>query len=131
MKERANYDVVVKSSEASIVLLPLPKERVFHDSLTDEAKGVTYWVGDFVYVPNPELDRPSIVQSERLFTSKKGDAKFFSGNYFFYPEQTSHPPGRKFFEREVFKTTSMGEENLSNITGKCHVMYIKEYVRGG
>ena len=114
-------------------LTPLPHERKQLDSLTDDEKNVTYFVGEFVYVPGIEPgSKPSVVVIEKLFTPKPGVAgysgKYFTGSWFCYPEGTLHPPERKFMEREVFKTTYSREDFISEISGKCYVLHLRDYV---
>ena len=137
MKEKTNYLVTLKDRSPIIIrnTIPLVSESKESDSLLDETKNVTYYVGDFIYFPNIELEnRPSIVVIERLFTPKPGagsgllSGKYFTGSWFCYPEQTVHGPERRFMEREVFKTTFTRDEPISDILGKCYVLHVRDYV---
>ena len=53
----------------------------------------------------------------------------FSGFAFYRPDQTKHVSTRKFFEREIFKTTDFRELGFDQ-PRRCCVLFHKDYVRG-
>lgn len=53
-----------------------------------------------------------------------------TGCRFLRQEQTYHIDSRKFYENEVFRTSPITEFLLSEITGRCCVLFIRDYVQG-
>lgn len=51
-------------------------------------------------------------------------------NWFLRPEQTVHPAGRRFYEKEVFKWDKFVEHVQADLMGKCIVLHVRDYVRG-
>ncbi|KAK9727973.1 hypothetical protein K7432_001425 [Basidiobolus ranarum] len=96
------------------------------DSL--EYNGVTYCLGDFVYVEVDSSEQDNIAMIEKLWV--ENDVEYFSGPWYFRADQTFHPPSKKFYENEVFKSNNVDEHPLKNVTSKCYVMYIKDYLKG-
>jgi len=60
------------------------------------------------------------------FRKQKG----FTGCAFYFPPQTYHVPTRRFYEKEVFKTSDFREILFGNIIKKCCVLYFRDYVKG-
>ena len=52
-------------------------------------------------------------------------------NVFLYPDQTYHVPTRKFFENEVFKSTQYRDAPLDDIAGRCCILFVRDYAKGG
>ena len=104
--------------------------RIYMDKL--EVRGQMYNVGDFVRVKAPgetKTQEPSIMLLDQLWKTPSGK-KEFRGIYFYHMPQTFHSPGRKFFEKEVFRTTHVQEMSVEHLLETCYVMFIKDYVRG-
>ncbi|KAG9290591.1 hypothetical protein G9A89_020961 [Geosiphon pyriformis] len=113
---------------------PMPNTRISSPEtrrpiLTLEYQSVTYGIGDFVYVPDPNSSSHNIIVIERLFMNSKLQ-KRFAGSMFFRPDQTEHDLCLRFFEKEVFKTSVIEEHMLMDIIGKCLVMHIEDYIHG-
>ncbi|XP_055608504.1 protein polybromo-1 isoform X2 [Uranotaenia lowii] len=85
--------------------------------------------GEFVYIDNPDNKSiPSIMYIERLWTDGDG-VKMMSGIIFVRPYETYHLATRKFIEKEVFKSELHKAVPLSDVRGKCFVMYVKDYFK--
>ncbi|ORX88041.1 hypothetical protein K493DRAFT_411109 [Basidiobolus meristosporus CBS 931.73] len=105
------------------------RSRTLEDSKDSlEYNGVNYCLGDFVYVKVDSSEQENIAMIEKLWV--ENDVKYFSGPWYFRADQTFHPPTRKFYENEVFKSNNVDEHPLENVTKKCFVMYVKEYLKG-
>ncbi|XP_076447907.1 protein polybromo-1-like isoform X4 [Babylonia areolata] len=92
-------------------------------------KDQTYMVGDFVYIEPRELNLdPHIMMIEKFNTDESG-ARMIKGCYFYRPNETYHLATRKFLEKEVFKTEQSHEISMSQIMGRCYVMFVKDYFK--
>ncbi|KAK7457993.1 hypothetical protein BaRGS_00039138 [Batillaria attramentaria] len=100
------------------------------DSETETVyKDQTYRVGDFVYIePREENLEPHVMVIEKFQTDENG-AKMIKGSWFYRPNETYHLATRKFLEKEVFKTETSHEINMSQIMGRCCVMFVKDYFK--
>ncbi|XP_046358124.1 protein polybromo-1-like isoform X2 [Haliotis rufescens] len=102
-----------------------------------KVKDQVYTVGDFVYVEprsfacgtfrEPEL-LPHIMLIEKFITDSNG-SQMMQGNWFYRPNETFHLATRKFLEKEVFKSDIVTSIMLTQIIGRCHVMFVKEYFK--
>ncbi|XP_071082321.1 protein polybromo-1-like isoform X6 [Haliotis cracherodii] len=102
-----------------------------------KVKDQVYTVGDFVYVEprsfacgtfrEPEL-LPHIMLIEKFITDSNG-TQMMQGNWFYRPNETFHLATRKFLEKEVFKSDIVTSIMLTQIIGRCHVMFVKEYFK--
>lgn len=86
-------------------------------------------VGDFVLVePREEKLQPHVVCVEKLYKDDSGEQWLF-GTWFYRPEETFHTATRKFLEKELFKSDYCASSKLSQVMGKCHVMFVKDYFK--
>ncbi|XP_005177916.2 protein polybromo-1 [Musca domestica] len=84
--------------------------------------------GDFVYFTHNEHKSLSIAYIERLWTTED-DKKMMYGSVFLSPHETYHVQTRKFFEKEVFKSSVSQNIPMERVQGKCYVMHIKDYIK--
>ncbi|KAH9526702.1 Protein polybromo-1 [Dermatophagoides farinae] len=97
-------------------------EAVFHQDLMLK-------VGDFVYVePHDKNLDPHIVYIESFKKDNTGQA-LIHGCWFYRPPETFHLASRRFLEKEVFKSDNYTNTPLSQVMGKCCVMFVKDYFR--
>ncbi|XP_055708043.1 protein polybromo-1 isoform X1 [Phlebotomus papatasi] len=87
-----------------------------------------YSPGDFVYYDSPDNKIPGVVYIERLWTNSE-NVKMMYGNLFLRPHETYHVTTRKFLEQELFKSDQHQAIPLSQLTSKCFVMCIKDYIK--
>ncbi|CAG8479044.1 12160_t:CDS:10 [Ambispora gerdemannii] len=117
--------IYYKSSATPTSRISTPELR--KPTLTLSYQSVTYGIGDFVYIRDPNSSNYNIIVIERLFMNAKSQ-KRFAGSVFYRPDQTEHPSSMKFFEKEVFKTSVIEEHMLMDIVGKCFVMHSRDYI---
>ncbi|XP_019864490.1 PREDICTED: protein polybromo-1-like [Amphimedon queenslandica] len=114
-------------SSAQTTLIPPLNERTIQKFLL--LGEITYFPGDFVYLPPREQHLPpQIALIESLWTDSQG-IPWFDGCWFFRPHETYHIASRKFFKQEVFKSDFYSSGLLSSVMGKCYVLFVKEYVK--
>ena len=111
-----------KESECSGQLSQnVDNEELFND--------LDYKVGDFVYIePREKSIEPHIIHIEKLNRDQNGEIWIY-GCWFFRPGETFHLASKKFLEKEVFKSDSFNSTLLSQVVGKCFVMFVKDYFR--
>ncbi|KAG1687281.1 Protein polybromo-1 [Nymphon striatum] len=89
----------------------------------------TYRIGDFVYIePRDKGLEPHIIHLERFSKDNTGEVWIY-GCWFYRPNETFHLATRKFLQQEVFKSDNYNGALLSQIIGKCYVMFVKEYFK--
>lgn len=92
-------------------------------------KEQTFHVGDTVYIePREEGQEPHIMCIEKLFVDTAGVQTLY-GYWFYRPNETFHSATRKFLEKEVFKSDVYTNTPLTQVIGRCYVMYVKEYFK--
>src|SRR5205814_1190439 len=92
-------------------------------------KDLNIKIGDFVYIePREKNVEPHIIHIEKLNKDESGEHWIY-GRWFFRPFETFHIASKKFLEKEVFKSDSFNSTPLSQVVGKCHVMFVKDYFR--
>ncbi|XP_050414822.1 protein polybromo-1 isoform X3 [Patella vulgata] len=92
-------------------------------------KDTVYYLGDFVYVePREHGLEPHILCIEK-FVKDGNNIQMIQGNWFYRPGETYHLQTRKFLEKEVFKSDIVTTIAMSQIWGKCHVMFVKDYFK--
>uniref|UniRef100_A0A3Q2QMS9 Protein polybromo-1 n=1 Tax=Fundulus heteroclitus TaxID=8078 RepID=A0A3Q2QMS9_FUNHE len=102
-------------------------QRVYSQNCSFENR--TYNVGEFVYVEPSEPNlKPHIVCIERLWEDESG-GKWLDGCWFYRPPETFHVATRKFLEKEVFKSDYYNKVSISNVLGKCMVIFVKDYFK--
>jgi protein polybromo-1 len=50
-----------------------------------------------------------------------------SGPRFMYPHEVDHQPNRVFYKNELFKSDSEVRSPLTEVTGRCSVLSLKDY----
>lgn len=96
------------------------------ESMTIDQK--VYSPGDFVYYESPDKKVPGVAYIERLWTTEE-NVKMMFGNVFLRPHETYHVTTRRFLEQELFKSDVHQAIPLSQVRNKCHVLFIKDYLR--
>jgi hypothetical protein len=92
------------------------------------SKGLTYYLGDFVYVESgDESSEPMIVCIESFH--RKNDEDCFNGLQFVRPNETFHTPTHKFLRQEVFLTQTVEHIPMSRIQSLCYVLHVKDYFK--
>ncbi|XP_062616162.1 protein polybromo-1-like [Saccostrea cucullata] len=112
------------------------EERILDSSCSErdgedcfKYKDETFRVGDFVYIePREKGLEPHIMCIEKLYTDANSQQQLH-GNWFYRPNETFHLASRKFLEKEVFKSDFYTSIPLSQVIGKCYVMYVKDYFK--
>ncbi|XP_070193759.1 protein polybromo-1-like isoform X2 [Littorina saxatilis] len=89
----------------------------------------TYMVGDFVYIEPRDVNLDPHIMMIEHFNKDESGACMIKGCYFYRPNETYHLATRKFLEKEVFKTEQSHEMNMSQIMGRCCVMFVKDYFK--
>ncbi|GFS20715.1 protein polybromo-1 [Elysia marginata] len=99
-------------------------------NLTEECEfnGQIYVKGDFVYINSRDTPEPHIMVIEKFDKDAAGQT-VIKGQWFYRPEETYHLATRKFLEKEVFRCDVSHGTPLSEIVGRCCVMFVKEYFK--
>ena len=114
-----------KETEGNVITTQ-PSENVDGE---ESFKDLDYSVGDFVYIePREKTVEPHIIHIEKLSRDQSGEVWLY-GCWFFRPGETFHIASKKFLEQEVFKSDSYNSTPLSQVVGKCYVMFVKDYFR--
>lgn len=104
------------------------------DSQTNELQeltlnDVTYRIGDFVYVePKEKGLEPHIIHIQSITKDVKNDLSL-CGCWFYRPNETFHSASRKFLQHEVFKSDKSNSTPITQVIGKCAVMFVKDYFK--
>ncbi|XP_035825265.1 protein polybromo-1 isoform X1 [Aplysia californica] len=93
-----------------------------------EYKGQVYSKGDFVYIPSRESPEPHIMVIESFSRDESGQVDI-KGQWFYRPGETYHLATRKFLEKEVFRSDTRQSTPISEIVGRCCVMFVKDYFK--
>jgi protein polybromo-1 len=90
---------------------------------------VTYRIGDFVYVDPKEkgLD-PHIINIQSITKDAKNELSLF-GCWFYRPNETFHLASRKFLQNEVFRSDKTNATPITQVIGKCVVVFVKDYFK--
>lgn len=106
------------------------KERIF----TEEArhKGVSYRVGEYVHLINPDdASKPIVGQIFKTFIPTQGyPTHHVTVCWFFRPEQTVHMAEQSFFENEVFKTVYFCDHPIEDVIEKIAIQPWENAARG-
>ncbi|XP_015790313.1 protein polybromo-1-like [Tetranychus urticae] len=100
-----------------------PVESIPEVSLNDQV----YRPGDFVYIESREKG-PHIMNISKLWRDPAGQLWIY-GCWFYRPYETYHIASKKFLEKEVFKSDSYNNAPLSQVAGKCFIMFVKDYFK--
>lgn len=87
-----------------------------------------YSPGEFVYYESAERKVPGVLHIERLWTNEE-NVQMVYGCLFLRPHETYHVTTRRFLERELFKSDQHQAMPLSQVRNKCHVLFIKDYLK--
>uniref|UniRef100_T1KTX6 BAH domain-containing protein n=1 Tax=Tetranychus urticae TaxID=32264 RepID=T1KTX6_TETUR len=102
-----------------------PVESIPEVSLNDQV----YRPGDFVYIePREKGMDPHIINISKLWRDPAGQLWIY-GCWFYRPYETYHIASKKFLEKEVFKSDSYNNAPLSQVAGKCFIMFVKDYFK--
>ncbi|CDO70952.1 hypothetical protein BN946_scf184829.g61 [Trametes cinnabarina] len=97
-------------------------------------KGWSVKVADWLHLSNPDdPSRPIIGQVFKSFKWEEGQRKGQPGVsvcWYYRPEQTFHPASRKFWEKEVFKTSHFADHPVEDIVEKVAVQFTARHLRG-
>ncbi|KAI8983322.1 hypothetical protein BD414DRAFT_490572 [Trametes punicea] len=97
-------------------------------------KGWTVRVADWLHLSNPDdPSRPIIGQVFKCYISQEGQRKGQPGVsvcWYYRPEQTFHPASRKFWEKEVFKTSHFADHPVEDIIEKVACQFTARHLRG-
>ena len=92
--------------------------------------GITYRIGDWVFLKNPnDASKPIVGQIFKLWSTTNGQ-KWLNVCWYFRPEQTVHRVDRLFYKNEVMKTGQYRDHLIEDLQGKCYVVHFTRYQRG-
>ncbi|KAJ3046530.1 hypothetical protein HK097_000773, partial [Rhizophlyctis rosea] len=106
-------------------------ERTELESLS--VNGEVHTPGDFVYIANPlSPTQPTICCIQEIWARGSGQQRRegVTVTWYLRPEQTVHKATQRFMEKEVFRTSEKKDYYASEIVGRCHVLYVRDYIRG-
>lgn len=90
---------------------------------------IQFKIGDYVYVEPKEKNlEPHIIHIQRIYKDEKSDINVY-GCWFYRPNETFHLASKRFLEKEVFRSDNMNSMLLSQVIGKCCVMFVKDYFK--
>ncbi|XP_046839607.1 protein polybromo-1-like isoform X2 [Xenia sp. Carnegie-2017] len=89
-------------------------------------KDIVVTIGDFVHV-EAAGDR-FIISVEKIWSDVQ-EQQWIYGTWFYRPKQTMYEKGRKFIEKEVFRSDRKSAVQVDKILSQCHVMYVRNYSR--
>jgi len=116
IKRQSSIDDILVSPEDEL-------EYVYDIKLGNEI----YRPGDFVYVKIGK-EEPHIVFMEKLWRDKLGNTGMYCC-WFYRPEETFHLASRKFLEKELFRSDHYSHISPTKISGRCHVMSVKDFFK--
>uniref|UniRef100_T1J6Q3 Polybromo-1 n=1 Tax=Strigamia maritima TaxID=126957 RepID=T1J6Q3_STRMM len=88
-----------------------------------------YRLGEFVYIePREKGLEPHVIHIDKLWKDEQGE-QWIYGCWFYRPNETFHLANRKFLEKEVFKSDNYNSTLMSQVLGKCYVMFVKDYFK--
>ena len=93
-------------------------------------EGTTYYIGDWVFLDNPnDPSKPIVGQIFKLWSTPDGK-RWLNACWYFRPEWTVHRADRLFYKNEVMKTGQYRDHPIEDIRGKCFVIHFTRYQRG-
>nr|XP_034305706.1 protein polybromo-1 isoform X10 [Crassostrea gigas] len=126
-EQKEDEDKQSKRESEERILDPDSTEKEGEDCF--KYKDETFRVGDFVYIePREKGLEAHIMCVEKLYTDNNAQ-EHLHGNWFYRPNETFHLASRKFLEKEVFKSDFYTSIPISQVLGKCYVMYVKDYFK--
>lgn len=132
--ERHKEELAELEEETKVIRRPLPNVAKVQ---LDGTSGNTYYeqyniasgpikVGDYTYVKGRESGKKSIRQISQLWVTPEGTA-YFVGTVFKYASQTNPSGEQLSYRQEVYLTAGVETLPVSDITGRCMVMDMKDY----
>lgn len=100
---------------------------------TEETTEVTagkykYTVGDFVYVKNRVVTAPPMIGTVMKFRKDSTGTMQCILVRYYRPDETFHVPNTTFYEKEVFRSADEVQVAVSELSGKCGVLFMKEFL---
>ncbi|CAO1614912.1 unnamed protein product [Sympodiomycopsis kandeliae] len=96
-------------------------------------KGYTFRVGDWVHLMNAtDPGKPIVAQVFKICKrdDEKNEPPLLSCCWYYRPEQTVHPPSRRFVAEEVFKTGLFADHPVDDVIEKVHILFYTKWTRG-
>jgi chromatin structure-remodeling complex subunit RSC1/2 len=91
---------------------------------------LTYCVGDWVHIRNPnDLAKPIVAQIYRTWQDRDGQ-KWINACWYYRPEQTVHRFDKHFYDHEVAKTGQYRDHQIDDVVDRCFVMFVTRFGRG-
>ena len=90
--------------------------------------GYVYHKGDAVMIHCEDHDKAQVMRLDHLWEDDQ-KRKYFSGHWYYRPEETNCGRLHGHDKREVFETSHEMEEQLETINGVCTVMSWADYER--
>uniref|UniRef100_A0A5S6QKP6 Protein polybromo-1 n=1 Tax=Trichuris muris TaxID=70415 RepID=A0A5S6QKP6_TRIMR len=108
------------------VEVPKEAETTEEDTEYEQAceNGVWVKLGDCLYVKSFEM-RQRLVRVERIW--KSNGETWISGVTMIYPDEVDHEPACLFYQKEVFATDIPAVYPLSQTSGRCCVLSVRDY----
>lgn len=117
--EKAKSDDTFADDEGKV---PMPN-GILHN-------GELYKVGDWVHIQNlNDLTKPIPAQIYRTYKNPAGQS-IVNVCWYYRPEQTVHRFDKHFLSNEVVKTGRYRDHNISEVEGKCFIMFYTRYFKG-
>ncbi|XP_071547124.1 protein polybromo-1 isoform X2 [Panulirus ornatus] len=132
--ERHKEELAELDEETKLICHPLPNVV---KSQSDGISGHSYYeqynissgaikLGDFVYVRGRESGKKSIRQICQLWVTPEGTA-YFMGTVYKIAAQNNPNGEHLFYKQEVYLTAGVETLPMSDITGRCVVLDLKDY----
>uniref|UniRef100_H2ZED9 Polybromo 1 n=1 Tax=Ciona savignyi TaxID=51511 RepID=H2ZED9_CIOSA len=121
---KLSFPFGLKSTFLETIIRTLPTNKL------SIPRALVYKAGDFVYVEDPDKQHEKhIVCIEKLYIDDVGEQRIYGPWFLTAQSIISHFPGKKFMEKEVFKSDYYNTIPVKCILGRCHVMLVKDYFR--
>lgn len=96
-------------------------------------KGIALRVGDWIQLSNAsEPGKPIVAQIFKVCKREDDpdETPQLSCCWYFRPEQTVHPPSRRFVPEEIFKTGLFADHSVEDVIEKVHVLFYTKWTKG-
>ena len=117
-------------SEGDLTTRISSKMKTYYEHIN--FKGRAFRVGDWVHLINPsDPSKPIVAQIFKV--SRRDDQPghgWITVCWYFRPEQTYHPPSKKFYKDEVVKTGYFADHQIEDVLEKILVMFYTKFIRG-
>ncbi|KAI8903545.1 hypothetical protein EDD86DRAFT_214677 [Gorgonomyces haynaldii] len=116
-------------AESEVKFLEEEKLETHENKLSEiEWNGITYKIGDYCYF-EAGGDQRLVGCLFDMWQDESG-RKGVTVHMYVFPEMTHHKFQTKFYQKEVLKRTRPEHRFVESILGRCHVLHVKDYVRG-